>query len=90
VAELLEVAELAHEHRVAQVEIGRGGVEAGFDAEGAAGLAAFFEALAEVGDADDFRGAFLEQVHLFVYGQKVLGQGILHVKTSIKFQTCKR
>ena len=34
VAELLEVAELAHEDGVAEVEVGGGGVEAGLDAEG--------------------------------------------------------
>ena len=67
-AKLLEVAQLAHEHGVAQVQVGRGGVESGFDAEGAAGFAAVFEALAQVGDADDFGGALLKEVHLFVYG----------------------
>jgi hypothetical protein len=62
VAELLKVAQLAEEHGVAEMEVGRGGVEAGFDAEGAAGFAALFEALAQVADADDFCCAFLEQV----------------------------
>jgi hypothetical protein len=55
---------------VTEVQVGGGGVESGFDAEGAAGFAAVFEALAEVGDADDLGGAFLKQVHLFVYGQE--------------------
>jgi hypothetical protein len=44
------------------MEVGCGGIESSFDAEGAAGLAAFFKALAEVADADDFRCAFLEEV----------------------------
>jgi hypothetical protein len=43
VAELLEVAQLAHEHGVAEVKIGGGGVESGFDAEGAAGFERVFE-----------------------------------------------
>jgi hypothetical protein len=33
VAELLEVAQLADEHGVAEVQIGRGGIEAGLDAQ---------------------------------------------------------
>jgi len=70
VAELLEVAQLAHEHGVAEVEVGGGGIKAGLDAQRAAGFPAVFEALAEVGDADDFGRAFLEQVKLFVYGQE--------------------
>jgi len=66
VAELLEVAQLAHEHGVAEVEVGGGGVKSGFDTEGAAGFERVREALAEVADADDFGGAFLEQVELLV------------------------
>jgi hypothetical protein len=65
---LLEVAQLAHEHSVAEMEIGGGGVESGFDAEGAPGFERIFEALAKVADADDFGGAFLEQVELLVNG----------------------
>jgi len=57
-------AQLAHEHGVAEVKIGGGGVESGFDAERAAGFERVFETLAEVVDADDFGGAFLEQVEL--------------------------
>jgi hypothetical protein len=49
---------------VAEVKIGGGGVESGFDAEGAAGFERVVEALAEVADANDFGGAFLEQVEL--------------------------
>jgi len=43
-------------------------------------LAALFEALAQVARADDLRCALLEQVHLFVYGQK-----FWHVSSSINF-----
>jgi hypothetical protein len=67
-AKLLEVAQLAHEHGVAEVEIGSGGVESGFDAEGAAGFERIIEALAEIANADDFGGAFLEQVELLAHG----------------------
>ena len=47
VAELLEVAQLAHEDGVAEVEIGRGGVEAGLDAHGLAGGDGLLDALLE-------------------------------------------
>jgi hypothetical protein len=63
-AKLLEVAQLAHEHGVAEVKIGGGWVESCFDAEGATGFERVFQALAEVSEADDFGGAFLEQVEL--------------------------
>ena len=43
VAEILEVLELAHEHGVAEVQVGRGGIESGLDAERHAGLARFFQ-----------------------------------------------
>jgi hypothetical protein len=62
VAELLEVAQLAQQHCVAEMQVGCSRIESGFDAERAAGFAAFFEAFAEVADADDFGGAFLEQI----------------------------
>ncbi len=46
-AEVLKVLELAHEHSVAEVEVGRGGVEAGLDAQRDASATGFFEARAE-------------------------------------------
>ncbi len=72
VAELLKVAQLAHEHGVAQVQVGRGRIESGLHAQGAAGFAAVFKALAQVAHADDLRRAFLKQVHLFVYWQEMI------------------
>ena len=38
VAQILEMLHLAQQHGVAQVQIGRGGIEAGFHAQRAAGL----------------------------------------------------
>ena len=67
VAEVLKVLQLAHEHRVAEVQVGRGRVEAGFDAQWLAGEARGFEAFAQVGEADDLGRAFLEQVELVFY-----------------------
>ena len=66
VAERLEVLELAHEYGVAEVEVGGGGIEAGFDAERGAGFARGFEAGAEVGLGDDFGGAFFQEIKLLV------------------------
>jgi hypothetical protein len=79
VAELLKVAQLAHEHGVAEVKIGGSGVESGFDAEGAAGFEGVREALAEVAEADDFGGAFLEQVELLGNWQKLRVDSRTHI-----------
>jgi predicted DNA-binding protein (MmcQ/YjbR family) len=65
------VLELAHEHGVAEVQIGSGGIESRFDAQGLAGFEGGLKALAQIGDADDFGCAFLEQVKLFVDGSEV-------------------
>ncbi len=70
VAQILEVLELAHEHRMAQMEVGRRRVKAGLHAQGAAGLARFFQTLAQIGDADDLRCALLQVVQLFVDGRE--------------------
>ena len=65
VTELLEVAQLADEHCVAQVQVGRGGVEAGFDAERRTRLARGFETRPEVFKRDDLGGALGEEGKLF-------------------------
>src|SRR6185437_15574906 len=69
--EVLKVLELAHQHGVAQVQVGSGGVKAGLDAQRRAGLARLFKPLAQVGDADDLRRAFLEQIKLLIYRKEV-------------------
>jgi hypothetical protein len=74
VAEGLKVLELAHEHGVAEVEVGGGGIESGFDAEGLAGFAGGLEAIAEVLLADYFGGTFFEEVELLVDGEEVVGE----------------
>jgi hypothetical protein len=76
VAKLLEVAQLTDEDSVAEVEVGRGGVEAGLDAHGLAGgdgLAdAFFEGVRAIcrGAGEDLGGAFGDEVELVFYGGK--------------------
>src|ERR1019366_8243985 len=68
VAEVLEVLHLAEEHGVAQVQVRRGGVEADFNAEFAAGLGGLNEGLAQVFFADNLRHAFAQVSELFVDG----------------------
>ena len=67
-AEILKVLELAHQHRVAQVQVGRSWVEPRLHTQRPSRFTAFFQALAKVGHADNLRRALLKQVHLFVYG----------------------
>ncbi len=68
VAHVLEVLELAHDDRVAEVKIGRGGVHAELDAQRPAGLVRLLETLAEVGFADDFNRALAQILQLFFNG----------------------
>ena len=82
VAELLEVAQLAHEDRVAEVEVGGGGVEAGLDAEGNAGPKWSFgeagpEGVLAAGSVagDDLGGALGDEVELVFYRGKRDGGG---------------
>ena len=67
-AEVLKVFHLAQEHGVAQVQVRRGGVEAGLDAKLAARFGGLDEALAQVLFADDLRHAFPQVGELFVNG----------------------
>ncbi len=78
VAELLEVAQLAHEHGVAQVEVGRCGVEAGLDAEGLAGGERLLDALRQVVERDDFCGTLGDEVELVGERRKGVRRGVGH------------
>ena len=66
VAHVLEVLELADEHGVAQVQVGRGGIEAGLDAQRLAGLQRLFEALAQIALTNDFDRTFAQVGQLLV------------------------
>ena len=68
--QLLKVPQLAHQHGVAEVQIGRGGIESRLHAQRPSGFAALFQALAQVAHANNLRRALLQQIHLFVYRQK--------------------
>ena len=77
VAEELEVAELADKDGVAEVEVGRGGVEAGFNAERVAGREGPGEALFEGFEGDDLGGALGDEVELIFYGAEGVWGGFL-------------
>ena len=60
VPELLKMPQLAHQHGVAQVQVGRRGVKARLHAQRPPAFAALFKALAQIGYADDLRRALLQ------------------------------
>ena len=62
-AQVLEVLHLAQQHGVAEMQVRRGGIEAGFHAQR---LALLDEALPQVLFADQFRQALLQIDDLFV------------------------
>src|SRR5262249_15549524 len=66
VSEVLEVAHLAQQDGMAEVQIGRGRVEAGLDAQRPAGFRRLHQALAQIGFANDLRHSFAEVCELFV------------------------
>ena len=66
VAEVLKMFELAKKHGVAEMKVGRSGIESRLYAQRLAGGARFFELGAEFTLADDFRGAFFYVGELFV------------------------
>ena len=67
-AHVLEMLQLAQDNGVAQVNIGRGGIDAEIDAQRLAGLRGLLELGAQILFANDFRGAFAEIGELFVDG----------------------
>ncbi len=66
VAEVLKVLQLANQNGVAEMKIGRGRIEASFDAQGAAGGARLFQASAQLGQRNNLCRAFLKIFELFV------------------------
>ena len=91
-AQLLEVAQLAHEHCVPEVQVGCGGVEPGLDAQRDALDARLFEARAQgilgrgVGCGDEFGDALGDEVELIVYRREA-SRGCGHVGIS-KYRRC--
>ena len=68
VAEILKVLHLAQQDGVAQVQVGRGGVEAGLDAQRPVGLGGEDQPLAQIFLANDLGHALAEVSKLFVDG----------------------
>jgi hypothetical protein len=66
--QILEMLELAQQHRVTQMQIGRGRVEPCFDAERAAFAGAPYDALAKVSLANQFGKALADIGKLLVNG----------------------
>ncbi len=64
-AEALEHRHLVDQHRVAEVQVGRRGVEPGLDTQRPTEA----ELLLEVGFQQDFRGSAAQFRKLFLYGQ---------------------
>ena len=69
VAHVLEVFQLAHQHGVAEVQVGRGGIEAGLDAQRFPGTRRSLELGAQFLRADRLFGTLREVSQLFVDGQ---------------------
>ena len=76
VAELLEVPQLAHQHGVAEVQVGRGGVEAGLDAQRLAGGEGVLQTRAQASLASESAAgmslgdALVDEVELVGYGEE--------------------
>ncbi len=67
VPQLLKMPQLAHQHRVPQVQVRRSRVEPRLHAQRPSGFAALFKPLAQVAHADNLRRALFQQIHLFIY-----------------------
>ena len=65
--EILKMLHLAQQNRVAQVQVGRGGIEAGLDAKRTAVGCGLLQALAQVFLANELGQAFLDVGELFVH-----------------------
>ena len=94
VAQVLKVLHLAQQHGVAQVQIGRGGIEAGLHAQRTAGLGGFGEARFQILFADDFREAFFQIRQLFGNGGKghftIVNMKALYLMTFADFRRSLR
>jgi hypothetical protein len=83
VAEVLEVAQLVDQHGMAEVQVRRGRVKAGLDAQGAAG----FQLVDELGLDQQFVGAALDQRQL---GVDIDHGGLTRVDGRANFATLTR
>ena len=70
VAHVLKVLELADEDGVSDVEVGRGGIEAGLDPHGLAGGERALDTFAQIALANDFGSALAQVVELLIDRRK--------------------
>ncbi len=63
---VLKVLQLAHQHRMAEMQVGRSGIESRLHAHGLAGGERLLDPLAQVALADDLRRAFAQVGELLV------------------------
>ncbi len=70
-AEILKMLHFPEQHGVAEMQVGRRGIEARFNAQRPPGLRRFDQALAQLFFADQFRQAFLQVCELFVDGHSL-------------------
>ena len=66
----IKVPQLTQQHSMAQVQVGRSGIEPGFDAQRAARFARLFQAVLQVFFPDDLGEALLQIRELFSNGGK--------------------
>src|SRR5437764_8107807 len=66
VPEILKVLQLAEQHGMAKMQVGRSGIKAGINAQRLAGGARLFQTLAQLGFADDLDRALLDVLKLLV------------------------
>ena len=71
--------ELADQHRVSKMQIGRGGIEPGLHAKWDAALARGFQAIAQIGATNNFRGSLFEEIKLF-FNRSKGRHGFLSIK----------
>ena len=69
--------QLAQQHGVAQMQIGRGGIKAGFDPQRLAGGAGLLQLGAKLGLFHDLRRAFLDVGQLFFNRSEIWHAGRL-------------
>jgi len=76
VAQVLKLFHLLQQHRVAEMQVRRGGIEAGLDSKRLACFNGFLQSAGQVFFVDDLRRAAFDDLKLFLGGgHGVVGKG---------------